>query len=158
MDSQLIGSVLRSLRELEASLVRVKQLAALQRVYVASVSKELAGRSRVAYEREGTVVVVADNGAVAAKLRHLAPRIVVEIVKSVPEVTGIRVEVQVTQPPNVRRELPAAIGPKALAHLRALRDSLPASPLQAALRRLVSRREELNRQDQALQSEKGEAD
>jgi hypothetical protein len=158
MDSQLIGSVLRSLRELEASLVRVKQLAALQRVYVASVPRELAGRSRVAYEREGTVVVTADNGAIAAKLRHLAPRIVLEIVKSVPEVTAIRVEVQVTQPQEVRREPPAEIGPKGLTHLRALRDSLPASPLQAALQRLVSRSEELNRQDQALQSKEGETD
>jgi|KBSSwiStaDraftv2_1062776.scaffolds.fasta_scaffold1365272_2 hypothetical protein len=156
MNSQLIGSVLRSLRDLEASLVRVKRLTALQRLYAQSVPRELARKSRVAYEREGTVVVTADNGAVAAKLRHLAPRIVLEIVKSVPEVTGIRVEVQVTQPPAARPEPPVEIGPKGLANLRELRDSLPASPLKAALDRLVSRREKLNRQDQALHGEEGE--
>jgi len=48
------------------------------------------------------------------------------------------------------------IGPKGLANLRELRDSLPASPLKAALDRLVSRREKLNRQDQALHGEEGE--
>ena len=157
MNSQLIGSVLRSLRDLEASLVRVKRLTALQRLYAESVPRELARKSRVAYEREGTVVVMADNGAIAAKLRHLAPRIVLEIVKSVPEVTAIRVEVQVTPPP-ARRAPSAEIGPKGLANLRALRDSLPASPLKAALDRLVSRREALDRQDQPLQGEKGESD
>jgi predicted nucleic acid-binding Zn ribbon protein len=158
MNSQLIGSVLRSLRDLEASLVRVKQLAALEHLYAASVPKVLASRSRVAYEREGTVVIAADNSAIAAKLRHLAPRIVLEIVKSVPEVTAIRVEVQVAQAPAVRREPSAEIGPKGLASLCELRDSLPVSPLKAALNRLVSRREGLNRQDQALQGKEGEND
>ena len=158
MNSQLIGSVLRSLRDLEASLVRVKRLTALERLYAASVPRELARRSRVAYEREGTVVGTADNSAVAAKLRHLAPRIVLEIVKSVPEVTAIRVEVQVTQPPPARREPSAKIGAKGLANLRELRDSLPESPLRAALGRLVSRREILDRQDQALQGKESEHD
>src|SRR5215475_7717092 len=115
MNSQLIGSVLRSLRGLEASLVRVKQLAALESLYAASVPRELAKRSRVAYEREGTLVLTADNGAIAAKLRHLAPRIVLEIVKSWPEVTAIRVEVQVKEPPAAWRKTRAEIGPKGLA-------------------------------------------
>src|SRR5689334_22241864 len=158
MNCQLIGSVLRSLGDLEASLMHVKRLAALERLYAASVPRESAGRSRVAYEREGTLVVTADNSAVAAKLRHLAPRIVVEIVKSVPEVTGIRVEVQVTQPPAIGREPSVEIGPKGLANLRELRDSLPSSPLKAALNRLVSRRETLNRQNQPLQGKEGEND
>jgi len=158
MNSQLIGSVLRSLRDLEASLVRVKQLTALEHAYAASVPRELARRSRVAYEREGTLVVTADNSAIATKLRHLAPRIVQHIVKSAPQVTSIRVEVQVTQRPAARREPAAEIGPSGLASLRELRDSLPTSPLKAALDRLVTRREELNRQDQALQGEEGESD
>ena len=158
MNNQLIGSVLRSLRDLEASLVRVKQLTALDDLYAASVPRELARRSRVAYEREGTLVVTADNGAIAAKLRHLAPRIIQQIVKSASQVTSIRVEVQVTERPAPRHEPSAEIGPKGLANLRELRDSLPTSPLKAALDRLVTRRERLNRQDQALQSQEGEND
>jgi len=158
MNSQVIGSVLRSLRDLEASLVRVKQLTALEHLYAASVPAELARRSRVAYEREGTLVVTADNGAIAAKLRHLAPRIIQQIVKSASQVTSIRVEVQVTERPAPRHEPSAEIGPKGLVNLRELRDSLPTSPLKAALDRLVTRREKLNRQDQALQSQEGEND
>ena len=59
--------------------------------------EEFAARSRVAYERAGAIVVLADTSAVAAKLRQLAPRIVARIVKSAPEITSMRVEVQITQ-------------------------------------------------------------
>jgi hypothetical protein len=108
----------------------------------------------VAYERAGTLVVVADTGAVAAKLRQLAPRIVNEIVKSAPEITSIRVEVQVT------RSRPAApararIGAAGKRSLRDLRDSLPDSPLRQALDRMVERRAKSDGDDQPFQGEKG---
>jgi len=159
MHSHRIGLLMHSLRGLDAILVHVERLAALERLYVASVPGELARRSAVAYEHQGTLVVVADNGAVAAKLRHLAPRIVVGIVKSVPEVTSIRVEVQVKEPAPARRGRPQAkIGPQGLEHLGALRDSLADSPLKAALNRLVSRQQRLDCEDQALQNQEGKND
>jgi hypothetical protein len=112
----------------------------------------------VAYEREGTVVVSADTSAVAAKLRQLAPRIVVEIVKSFPEVTAIRVELQVAESsasaPGPRPE----IGSKGLASLARLRDSLPESPLRQAIDRLVARGMALDGEDKPLQHEEGEHD
>lgn len=158
VNSQTIGSLLRSLRDLKAILVRVERLASLQRLYAAAVPGELAKRSRVAYERAGTVVVVADTSAVAAKLRQLAPRIMVGIVKFAPEVTSIRVEVQVAEKNDGRREFRPEIGSRALSSLRELRDSLPDSPLRQAIGQLVDRREALDSQDQSLQREKGEHD
>ena len=158
VNSQLIGPLLRSLRNLEAIVVRAEQLAALEQAYVAAIPREFAGRSRVAYERAGAVVVLADTSAVAAKLRQLAPRIVNEIVKSAPEITSMRVEVQIVEsrkrPPGAR----PTIGSHGLASLRELRDALPDSPLREAVSRLVSRREGLNGQDQPFQSEEGKDD
>jgi hypothetical protein len=158
MNNLLIGSVLRSLRDLEAILVRAKQLAALGQAYAAAVPEELARRSRVAYERAGTMVVVADTSAVAAKLRQLTPRIVAEIVKSAAEITSMRVEVQIVQRSSGRREPRPEIASHGLASLRELRDSLPDSPLRGALDRLVSRREASDRQDQPLEREESEDD
>src|SRR5215510_9423612 len=91
-----------SLRELQASLVRVKHLIALQQIYAEAVPPDLANKSRVAFERSGAVVIVADTSAVATKLRQLAPRIVDKIVKFSPEVTSIQVEVQVTRVSDAR--------------------------------------------------------
>lgn len=158
MNSQTIGSVLRSLRDLKAILVRVERLASLQQTYAGAVPMELAKRSRVAYERGGTVVVVADTSAVAAKLRQLVPRIVIGIVKSAPEVTSIRVEVQVAETSDGPRDIRPEIGSRALSSLCELRDSLPDSPLRQAIGKLVSRREALDRQDQSLQRKEGEHD
>jgi hypothetical protein len=158
MNSPVIGSLLRSLRELQATLVRVKQLTALQQIYVGAVPRDLARRSRVAFERSGTVVVVADTSAVAAKLKQLAPRIVVEIVKFVPEVTSIQVEVQVTRGSDAHTLPRPAIGPRGLTSLRELRDALPDSPLREALDRLVQRGARSDGQDQPLQREESNSD
>jgi hypothetical protein len=159
VNSQLIGPLLRSLRNLEAIVVRAEQLAALEQAYVAAIPREFAGRSRVAYERAGTIVVLADTSAVAAKLRQLAPRIVSEIVKSAPDITSMRVEMQIVPrgkgpPPGSRPE----IGSHGLASLRELRDALADSPLREAVGRLVSRRERLDGQDQPFQREEGKDD
>ena len=108
----------------------------------------------MAFERSGTVVVVADTSAVAAKLKQLTPRIVAEIVKFAPEVTSIQVEVQVTQGSDVRPGPRPAIGPRGLASLRALREALPDSPLRGALDRLLERGARSDGQDQPLQHQK----
>jgi hypothetical protein len=158
VNSQLIGPLLRSLRNLEAIVVRAERLAALEQAYVAAIPREFANRSRVAYERAGTVVVSADTGAVAAKLQQLAPRIVNEIVKSAPEITSMRVEVQIVQSSKKAPGPRPKIGSHGLASLRELRDALPDSPLREALGRLVSRGEGLDGQDQPFQREEGKDD
>ena len=104
------------------------------------------------------MVVSADTSAVAAKLRQLAPRIVVEIVKSVTEVTAIRVELQVVESSAPTPGACPEIGSKGLASLARLRDSLPESPLRQAIDRLVARRMALDGEDKALQHEEGEHD
>ena len=158
MTSISIGSVLRSLRELEATLVRVNRLAALQRIYARAVPEDLAKRSRVVLEQMGAVVVVADTSAMAHKLRQIAPRIVEEIVKFAPEVTSIVVEVQVTPGSDLHLRRATAIGPRGLTSLRQLCDKLPESPLREALANMVRRGSRSDRQNESLEDEKSNND
>ena len=74
----------------------MQQLATLQQLYVACTPAELALVSRVVNNRNGELVITADNSAIAAKLRQLAPRLLKNLQKQSGEVTGIRIEVQVT--------------------------------------------------------------
>jgi hypothetical protein len=158
VNSLVIGSVLRSLRELEATLVRVKRLAALQRIYAETVPQDLAERSGVVLERASAVVVAAETSAIAHKLKQLAPRIVEKIVKFAPELTSIQVEVQVTLRSDIHPRARPAIGPRGLTSLRELRDALPESPLREALARMVRRGVVLDGEDQPLKDQKGEND
>ena len=142
------------MRDLQAILVHVSRLAALQQAYAGSISTTLARRSRVAYEQAGVLVVVADTGAVAAKLRQLAPRIVNEIVKSVPEINAMKVEVQVTDGP-LRAGPRPRIGAGAIRSLGGLRDTLPDSSLRQALSRLLAGARRSDGDDDALEDEEG---
>ena len=107
-----------------------------------AVPPPLAHATRVKNFRAGTLFILADNGAVAAKLRQLAPRLLMFVRKRKNEVTGIQVEVQVAMP---------QIGPANAAtgrdlslttvrDLERLAEALKASPLKSALDRLVRRR------------------
>lgn len=158
MNSPVIGSLLCSLRELQASLVRVKHLIALQQIYAEAVPRDLAKKSRVAYERSGAVVIVADTSAVATKLKQLAPRIVDKIVKSAPEVTSIQVEVQVTRDSDAGARQLSRIGPRGRSRWLELRDALPPSSLRNAVARLLQRGSESADEHQPLDGEEREHD
>jgi len=157
--SQVIGSLIAGLSDLRAIHMRASRLAALQQVYRMAIQEELAKRSRVADERSGTLVVAAQTSAVAAKLRQLLPRIVAEFVKWDPEVTAIRVEVQVSgERQTIERERRAGIPPRALESFTQLRDRLPDSPLRDALSRLVERGARSNGDDHTLQNDERQDD
>jgi hypothetical protein len=137
--SRSIGYLLNSLTHLEAIRVRAERIAALQQTYLAAVPKELAQSSTVGYETQGTLVLLAANGAVAARLRHLAPRVLLTIRKQFPEVKAIRTEVQLVRgvkrtPAPIRR-----IGATGVQSLRGLETSLAEGPLRDAVRRLIRR-------------------
>jgi hypothetical protein len=159
MKVHAIGSLIASLEDLKAIHVRASRHARLQQVYVAAVPPELAGRSRVIDERSGALVLAADSSGVAAKLRQLMPRIVADIVKCCPEITAIRIEVQVTDgqrrgPPGIRPHIAA----QGLDSFTRLRDALPESPLREALSRLVEHSARSHSEDDPLQNDEDEHD
>jgi len=124
---------------------QAQRLRRLQTLLEAMLPLHLARAARVANLKQGKVFIHADSGAVAVKLRQLAPRLAAGFVQQGQEVSGIEVRVQ-----PVRRILlpskkiqPKKLGPRAKRSLTSLSAGLPEdSPLKAALDRLLAAADE----------------
>jgi hypothetical protein len=140
MPAHKIGSWLAS-GELKTLAGKAQRLTELQQVFFDSAPPSLAQASRVKNYRAGTLFLLADNAAVATKLKQLAPRLLVNIQKREAEVTGIRVEVQVK---GSAYETPSKIKNNSLPidsieYFRKLSEAIPDSALKSALTNLVRR-------------------
>lgn len=141
MPAHRINDLLARSGELRALSDQARRLAEVQQVLLEAVPSSLVNATRVKQIRAGTLLVLAENPAVAAKLRQLAPRLLLHVQKRKIQVTGIQVEVQVAMPhigPEARsgRDLSRT----AVSELEGLADTLRESPLKSALERLVRRR------------------
>lgn len=93
-----IQSLIGTTGELASVRKQARRLAALQQAFVDYTPVELAHvtkTSRVGYIKAGTLYLLADHSAVAAKLRQLLPRLLPVFRKLEPEITVIKVGVQV---------------------------------------------------------------
>ena len=143
------GRTIRSLEDClmaDAGMARLSshasRLVRLQAVLVAHLPANLARGARVANLKAGKLVIHADNGAVAAKLRQIAPRLADLVRFEAPEITGIEIRVQGrdANPARPQAEAPSAIGDRAKHALTSLETSLPeGSRLRQALTRLIER-------------------
>ena len=141
MPVQKIGDVLANSGDLQALARQAQGLKVLELFLLESTPAALASASRVANLRAGTLVILAENAAVAAKLRQLAPRLLLHFRERGVEVTGIRVEVQV-KTHKIKAEddvTKPALPPDAIREFSALADALPESSLKSAIERLVAR-------------------
>lgn len=110
-------------------------------LYAEIAPAHLSQASQVANLKSGVVVIHADNGAVATKLRQMAPTLVEELRKRGVECHVLRVKVQAREAPPggprppVRKPLSARAGEE----LSTLCETLPASPLRQAIEILLAR-------------------
>lgn len=142
MPARKIADLLAAPGELTALSRQAQRLAKLQQVLSETIPSTLSQATRLKNYRSGTLFLLADNPAVAAKLRQLAPRLLLHVQKREAEVTGIQVEVQVKSP-KIRTEnevTKRALPTDAINDFGKLADTLAASPLKSALARLVARR------------------
>ncbi len=95
MSSRKLSALIGNAAGLSMLTRTMRRLAALQRLYAVCAPPDLAQASRVVGDHDGVLVIAADNGAIAAKLRQLAPRLHKNLQKQTAEVTGIRIRVQV---------------------------------------------------------------
>lgn len=119
-------------------MVRVQTLVSMQGRYAQSVGPALSARSRISHEVAGTIHILADSAAVAAKLRHLAPRILMDMRERWPNLTGIHVGTQPT-PGADRKPDTRSLDATGKEELTALSGRLPEGALKAAVLR-ISRR------------------
>lgn len=113
---------------------------ALQRLYAQLVPAAVAAMSRVAALRGDTLHLAAMNGAVAAKLRQLAPTLVNQIRERDHEVNRIQVAVQgATAGPAPAPCKRARLPQQALPAIEALAERVQDPPLREALARMARR-------------------
>lgn len=98
MPTRKLSALMIDTAGLSALTKATQHITALQRLYAAcGAPPDLIQASRVVNSHNGMLVIAADNSAVAAKLRQLAPRLLKNLQKQRAQVTGIQVQVQVGQ-------------------------------------------------------------
>ena len=134
-----IGDLLGASDELKALSARTRRLRELQTLYLRSAPRELAMSSRVKNYRAGTLFIAADNAAVAAKLRQLAPTLLASIRETEAEITALRIEVQVggAARERVRESRKTALTSDAVEKIQELSKRVGDAGLKSALARLA---------------------
>lgn len=134
---QRLKNLLGEHQELRPLLRKAQALSALYRHFISVAPPSLAQSCQILGLEFGTLSVSAANAAIAAKLRQLAPELVVLLQDRGCEVSGIRVKVQVSfdsgrSPPPSRK-----LNKSARDALTGLSQTLDHSPLQQALEKLA---------------------
>jgi len=89
----------------------------------------------------GTLSIAAANATIAAKLRQLAPEMVVKLQNRGCEVSGIRVKVQVSFDRGQRNPVPRKLSKTAQNALKGLSLNLDNSPLKSVLERMAKQKD-----------------
>lgn len=138
-----VTTLLQSEAHVARLTAHAERLLQLQRQLEVALPRQLTKVVRVANYRLGKVVLLAANGAVAAKVRQILPGLVEKYRQNGAEVNEIEIKVQPAQPMKVRApdEAPAIIGDKAKQGLTNLAQKLPLdAPLRIALERLAAKK------------------
>ncbi len=121
-------------------MAHARLLIKLTRRFEAVAPGGLRHAAHVANFKSGKIVIHADNGAVAAKIRQMSQRLCVELSKGGPECSELEVKVQPRQLPfqsitSTQKPLTA----RTFGVLQATTDNLPSGPLKSALENLIAR-------------------
>jgi hypothetical protein len=141
MHSKNLRAYLDSTAGIAALLPQAERLIELRRIYSELVPQQLLRSSSIVNYKRQTVVIFAENNAIAAKLKLLCPRLANDFSKRGVEVTGIRLEVQPRQEPQkALTPKQARLSAAAAESLEALAKRLPDSRLKQAVTELVERK------------------
>ena len=144
MNSERIGLLIDRVPQLQGLNRQVRRLLALQDILTEVLPDSLATSTSVALSAADELVLFADNGAAAAKLKQLTPRILVFFRQRGHQVTAIRVQVQVKIRHNPLLQKQILLSPTARQAISELSATLDASPLKSALERLGRRKMRLS--------------
>jgi hypothetical protein len=117
----------------------VEQITALERDLAQLLPDYLATSVEAGFIKEGVLALFAAHNALAARLRHLEPRLLSELQQRGWAVESLRIRVRpqsVKPPPPVKEARMTRVGAQTL---QALSESLAPSPLQIALARMAAR-------------------
>jgi hypothetical protein len=121
-------------------LAHARLLLKLTHLYQKIAPAHLGQSSHLANYKSGIVVIHAASGAVAAKLRQLAPTLAAGFSGKGIECNGVQVKVQARETyAQSMTSTPKPLSRRTADELEHLRDSLPESSLRAALETLLAR-------------------
>jgi hypothetical protein len=141
MSARKINFYLETSDRLRSLTHAARRNAELDQVLVNTAPRELTQACRVKQLRDGTLTLLADNAAIAAKLKQLAARLLVSYRKQRSEITSIHIEVQVSEafPAPVRRRENKRLSIESIENLEKLAERLEESPLKQALTTMATR-------------------
>jgi len=125
--------------ELRVLFGTVQALTALQQHFSRVAPPHFAQSSQILGLRNGTLSIAMSNGALAAKLRQLAPEIVTKLQNRGCEISSIRVKVQVNYTPIKPKPVPRLLTQTAQHQLLELSEHLGDTPLKHALEKLAQK-------------------
>ena len=134
-----LNAFLHSNQDLRRLSQHVDRLATLERHYQQLAPPSLSRSSHVMQLDGQTLILGADNGAVAAKLRQISGELISSFLTRGCEVTGIQIRVQVRVQPLIEPPRPRKIGENSKKKLSEFAVDLKDSPLKEALKRLAKR-------------------
>jgi len=120
-------------------LAHAKLLGRITEIYARTAPPHLLAVSKLANFKSGLVVLHAENGAVAAKLRQLTPTLIDELTQRGIACRSVQIKVKACEHPLPARTASVRpLSPQVCRQLASLRDALPASPLRNALETLLT--------------------
>ena len=146
MPAHKVDFYLNSSSSLRTLAREARRIAELQQVFLKIAPQPLTQACCVKQLRAGTLFLSAENAAIAAKLKQLAPRLLTAYQKLGFEVTSIRVEVQVKEaaPDTASKRAPKRLSTDTIENLERLAAGLEDSPLKQALTNLAARQRDKN--------------
>lgn len=155
MTAERIGQLFEKLPQLQGLNREIRKQLALQTTLAEILPAALSRSVTVAASSTGELILLADNGAVAAKLRQIAPRILNHFRLRGMEATGIRVQTQASIRHKPLPQKQILLGTPARQALLKLASGLADSPLKAAIEKLGQRAEAGSvQQDGSLENKK----
>lgn len=140
MPAHKIDFYLNSSNSLRQLADEARRIAELQQVFLQIAPQPLTQACSVRQLRAGTLVLLAENAAIAAKIKQLFPRLLTDYQKLGWQVTSIKVEVQVSESVQQPAAAPARarLSIETIDNLGRLAARLEDSPLKQALAKLVA--------------------
>ncbi|WP_296655601.1 DUF721 domain-containing protein [Paraburkholderia sp.] len=137
--AQPVGELLSRTDAFAPLRAGVEQMAAMQRDLEALLPEYLAASVEPGFIKDGKLALFTAHNALAARLRHLEPRLVADLQARGWPLDSVRIRVR---PQSVKEAKPpkqARMTPVGAAALQALSEELPPSPLQIALAKMAAR-------------------
>jgi hypothetical protein len=141
MPARKINFYLTSSDSLRSLTQAAQRNAELHRILMNTAPPELTQACCVKQLRDGTLTLLAENAAIAAKLKQLAARLLATYQKQRSQVTAIRIEVQVKEAASAPEEKrkPKRLSIETIENLENLASQLEDSPLKQALTNMAAR-------------------